>query len=357
MRAAFLFGLVCLVACGSDDEAPFGPSTAGSGGAGDVGGSSASSGSAGAGTGAASSSAGNGGSAGSGGSAIGGEGGGGGFPSPVPDDCITDVSAKADHVYQCSDLAWNASVPGECLTKACGLVFDVHGFTMSGQMQEANTRLAELGAAAGYIVVQPNADPAPPSAGWAAAEDDPKVLDFIQRVMAAFHTDPKRLHFTGFSQGGDMSWRFLCDHADIIASAAPSAFGQSADEDCFSKGVAPSREIPILYMHGTSDNLVSFSNAEAARDAVIDVWGLAEESVVSSDADHVWTRYTNATGAVFELLQHDYTGVAILGSHCYPGSTDPGGAPGQLFSFKCDPPNAFDWGEAALAFFQAHPLP
>lgn len=345
MRAALLLGLVCLVGCGSDDEDPAKTSTGGAGGA-----SGSSSG------GSAGSSSG-----GSAGTTTGGTGGSGGsagaFPAPVPDDCITDVSAKPDHVYQCSGLAWNASVPAECLGKACGLIFDVHGFTMSGQMENANTKLAELGAAAGYIVVQPNADPAPPAASWTAADDDPKVIDFIQRMMTAFHTDPKRLHFTGFSQGGDMSWRFLCDHADIIASAAPAAFGHSAGEKCFSKGQAPSREIPILYMHGTTDNLVPFASAEAARDAVISVWGLAQDSVVESDEDHVWTRYTNATGAVFEFLQHDYTGAALLGSHCYPGSTDPSGAPGQLFSFKCDQAAAFNWGEVALAFFQAHPLP
>lgn len=359
MRAAIAVGLVWLLGCGSD-ELPFtsaGSSSSGATGASGSSGAGASGSGAGGSTGGGAASTGNG-AGGNGGDAAGGSGGSGGsFPDPVPDDCITDVTAKADHVYQCSGLAWNVSVPAMCLAQACGLIFDVHGFTMSGAMQEANTELAALGAAAGYIVVQPNADPAPPGAAWDAGVDDPKVIDFIERMSAAFHTDPKRLHFTGFSQGGDMSWRFLCDHADIIASAAPAAFGHSANEDCFSKGVAPSREIPTLYMHGTTDNLVSFSAAEAARDAVIDVWGLSVDTEISSDADHEWTRYTNASGAVFEFLQHDYTGSLVLGAHCFPGSTDPGGAPGQLFSFKCDQATAFHWGEAALAFFQAHPLP
>jgi Phospholipase/Carboxylesterase len=314
----------------------------GSGGASGAGGSGASGGSAGAGG-----SAGTPGSGGSGGAPIG---------PPVPDDCITDVSPAPDHVYDCSGLKFNASVPDACVKFACGLIFDVHGFTMSGAMQENNTKLSELGAQHGYIVVHPTAPAGPLGPSWTAASDDPKVFDFMQRTIAAFHVDAKRVHFTGFSQGGDMSWRFICNHSDVIASAAPAAYGFSGDEKCYSQGVSPAREMPMLYMHGTKDNLVNFSQAAAARDAVIGVLGMQQDSVVETDASHIWTRYKNANGTVFEFIQHDYTGNAILGGHCYPGSTDTGGEPGQLFPFACDPPNAFTWGEVVMQFFLAHPM-
>ena len=153
-----------------------------------------------------------------------------------------------------------------------------------------------------------------------------------------------------------MSWRFICDHSDVIASAAPAAFGHSADEKCFSKGVAPAREMPILYMHGTRTISVQFRGRhcgarrsdQRARHAKGPAW--------KSDPTHTWTRYKNANGTVFEFIQHDYTANAILGGHCYPGSTDPGGAPGQLFPFACTPPNSFIWGEAVIEFFLAHPM-
>ena len=83
---------------------------------------------------------------------------------------------------------------------------------------------------------------------------------------------------------------------------------------------------------------------------------MQQDSVVESDSSHQWTRYKNAKGTVFEFIQHDYTGVALLGGHCYPGSTDPGGETGQLFSFKCDQTAAFNWGEAVMQFFLAHPM-
>jgi hypothetical protein len=39
------------------------------------------------------------------------------------------------------------------------------------------------------------------------------------------------------------------------------------------------------------------------------------------------------------------------------GSTDPGGLTGQLFSFKCEQPASFTWGDEVMKFFVAHPKP
>jgi len=375
-RAALVLGLACvaLAACGGDDSgeaasggaagassgggAPSGGSggnagsPAGGGSGGSAGsGATASGGSAGAAGGGGSSSGGSAGAAGTGGS------GGAPIPPPVADDCITDVSAKPDHVFACSALKWNVSVPAACLTNACGLIFDVHGFSMSGKMEDANTHLTTLGAQHGFIVVNPNAEPAPPLSSWTAASDDPKVFDFLQRTVKAFHVDQKRIHFTGFSQGGDMTWRFICDHSDVIASAAPAAFGQSAQELCFSKGKAPARDVPILYMHGTKDTLVPFSSAQAARDAVISAYSATKSTTVSSDGMHLWDRYVGVKGTVFEFLQHDYTGAVLTQGHCFPGSDDPSGQPGQVFSFKCNQASPFKWGEAVMQFFLTHPMP
>lgn len=346
--SAALFVTVALGvgACGSEDsgDAPATGGTSSTGGASNTGGmagSTATGGGAGVGSGGTSGSPGGGGT-------------GGGLTS---DDCIKDVTAKPDHVFDCSGLKWNVSVPPACAAGGCGLIMDVHGFSMSGKMEDNNTKLAALGAKNGFIVVSPNADPAPPLSGWVAAEDDPKVFDFMQRTIKVFQVDKKRVHFTGFSQGGDMTWRFICDHSDVIASAAPAGFGHSAQENCYSKGKAPARPMPMLYMHGTKDALVNFSTAAAARDSVIKVLGLTDKSSVSGDSMHTWDRHTNAKGDVFEMLQHEYSGATLLGGHCYPGSTDPGGEPGQVFSFKCDQTAAFNWGEAVMTFFLAHPLP
>jgi hypothetical protein len=290
-----------------------------------------------------------------------GDGTTGGFPAPIPDDCIDDVAAGA-HVYACDDLTFDVEIPAACLQEACGLIVDVHGFTMSGQMQDANTNMRALGSERGYIVMQPNATPAPPGASWTPGVDDDKVFAFMMRLATAFHVDDRRLHFTGFSQGGAMSWRFACAHSDVLASVAPAAAcsdGGGVLQDCaFMGDEVPAEPLPILYMHGTTDALVAFDCAPPRRDAVVAAFGLGEEQVVAEDEGHRWTRHEGRDRGLLEFIEHDYAAASpLLGGHCYPGSDDPGDAPGQLFPFKCEDESAFVWGEVAIDFFDAHPRP
>jgi polyhydroxybutyrate depolymerase len=346
------FGLVLglLVACGDDG-------TTSDGG----GGSGAATSSGGQNTGAGSSTGGAGGAP-NGGSASGGAASGGSAAGGAS-GCIDDVSATERRVVSCGPLTYDVAIPEACPAQGCGLIFDVHGLTMSGEMQEANTGLAQRGREAGYVVVQPNATPAPPAASWAAAEDDAEVFGFLEQAIAGYSIDPKRVHFTGFSQGGDMTWRMLCNHSEVFASVAPAAFGLSQDEQCFRTGTAPSTKVPILFMHGQFDNLVPFPQALAARDAVIGVLDLTLVGEVDflggapPPGGPKRTRYSGEGNALLEFVEHGYGGVPTLGGHCYPGSEDPGTAQGQLFTFKCNPPNAFHWGAEVLAFFQAHPKP
>lgn len=273
--------------------------------------------------------------------------------SPAGDasSCIADRSAGA-HVYDCDGFKYDVQVPAACTSPGCGIVLDVHGFTMSGKMEDDNTNMRALGETYGYVVVQPNANPAPPAASWNPSTDDDKVFAFFMQAVDAFAVDRNKLHMTGFSQGGMMSSRFLCKHADVFASIAPGA-GTGCS---FSGSDTPARQIDVLYMHGTKDALVPFSQGTAQRDALVAAWGMGSETTVESDGAHTWSRWTNASGTTFEFIQHDYQAATpILGGHCFPGSTDKGGEPGQLFPFNCVGTTAFTWGEAAMKFFRAHP--
>jgi hypothetical protein len=127
----------------------------------------------------------------------------------------------------------------------------------------------------------------------------------------------------------------------------------------------PSRELDILYMHGTQDGLVDFANAVTLRDAVIAHYHLDAGTKVAGDGTFTRTRYAAPGGHVFEFIQHDYVsdsavgipplGVAIKG-HCFPGSQDQTiTLPGQLMAFGCKPPTSFDWGEEVTQFFIRHP--
>jgi len=281
----------------------------------------------------------------------------------VVDPCFPDP--YTGHVlYACNGIEFDVEVPAGCVGGGCGIILDVHGLTMSAEMEDANTELRSRGAAAGFIVVQPSANPAPPQARW-TADDEPRVYDFLTRAIAVYGVDPDRVHMTGFSQGGFMTWRFVCQHADLFASVAPAAAATNcgAPACSFTGSELPSRQLDILYMHGSADhNYIPFGCAQPQVEAIVGAWGLADQGVIASGTGFTRRRYANAN-ATLEFLVHDYSSNAQvplvsaskLQGHCYPGSTDDGGAPGQLFPFRCEQPAGFVWGNEVVSFFVAHP--
>lgn len=275
------------------------------------------------------------------------------------DECVTEVSV-GEHVFHCDGISFDVAVPDTCASEHCGLILDVHGGCMSGRMEDANTNLRALGRQRGYIVIQPNANPAPPFSSWSTA-DDATILAFVERVIEIWDVDTNRVHLTGFSQGGFMTWRILCRDTGLFASVAPAAAAENAStlapEGCLlSEAGALDPGVDILYMAGSDDVFIDIEVARAQRDDAIATLGAGAGQEVAGDDAFSRTRYQNAEGTVLEYIEHDYTTSNVfLGGHCYPGSTDPGAEPGQLFSFACEGPSAFHWGQAAIEFFVAHP--
>lgn len=296
-----------------------------------------------------------------------------GVSGPMPVGCVTTVAA-GHHALRCDGITWELELSAACARGGCGLIVDVHGLTMNGNSQDKSTRLRSLGPPRGFVIAQPTAPSSALGPSWTPGSDDPKVWAFLQQLQRALVIDPKRVHMTGFSQGGAMTWRMLCAHADVFASVAPiaAADAQSLSSntapfvlDCpFTAARSPSREVPVLQMHGASDGLVPIAKGQQQRDAVIAAWSLGTPTVVSSDAQHTRTRYSSSSGLVFEYLQHayavttPYVPVPLVG-HCIPGGNDlrANGALGQTMFFSCAPPNAFVWGEVVLQFFVDHPKP
>lgn len=289
------------------------------------------------------------------------------FPEPAPTGCVTD-GAAGEHRLQCGGLRVDVSVPEPCLGAACGVILDVHGWTMDGDAQDANTGLRALGRQRDYIVVQPTAPPGfMAETSWSDA-DDAAVLAALDDVADSWHADPGRVHVTGFSQGGLMTWRMICHEADRFASAAPAAAAgvQLAGVDgcdidqtpgcAFAGDEQPSTHLPILYLHGHHDALVDFQCAEAQRQTLVDAWGLGDPETLSTDAGHSRTRHTDPDGTPFEFLEHEYVSpVVFLEGHCFPGSDDHEATlDGQLFGFACEDEDTFVWGEEVIDFFDRH---
>jgi len=312
---------------------------------------------------------------------------------PTPVGCVTDVE-PGSHLFECDTTVHSVTVPEACTKTACGVIVDVHGGMMSSQMQDKNTELSALGVKHGYIVIQPNALQNPvlldqrlfvPDTETEKA-DDTRVMNILMQVIEAFHADQDRIHMTGFSEGGYMTWRWYCAHSDLLASVAPGAaawecanlasLGLTPPEvGCeLTQSARPARNIPVLYMQGMMDGLVDPECADGwVRSNVLSTLELGEGTTLAGDPDfatasYVRTRYEDPSGVPFEYIQHQYTsdssflGVPIVG-HCYPGSSDLTVTPpeqtvvppDQLMAFGCKDDCDFDWGEEVIAFFMAHP--
>lgn len=276
--------------------------------------------------------------------------------------CIT--ATVGTNVFSCGDFGVTVAAPALCSAQSCPILLDIHGLGMSADAEDANTNLRALGNAAGFIVVQPTA-PSRTVYGptWLNTDDDAVWAAFMQ-AKAAWKADDKRVHVTGFSQGGYMAWRLLCEHSDVLASVAPGAAGvdkcpaDNFNTTCaFTGASVPKAPIDVLFVAGNQDAIVPPSCTAPQIAAVVAAWG-GTKTKIDGDGSFERDRYTGAAGNDFEVLTHDYTTdpAGLLASnkgHCYPGATPKTGTVWDAVA--CKPPNSFAWGQEVLQFFIAHP--
>jgi pimeloyl-ACP methyl ester carboxylesterase len=282
---------------------------------------------------------------------------------PMPAGCVTDVST-GDHVYTCGGLQVDARIPAQCQAPGCGLILVLHGDTGTGLLMDAHVKMRDLGQQNGYVVIAPSGPPWPggPGSTWNSS-NDATLVSMVTQFRDVFRVDPKKIHVTGFSRGGFMTWRLLCDHADLFASAAPAGAGFGGgfgETTCFQQNRAPSRKIPITFLMGRTDVSVGYSNMVGIRDAAITNYAVTGPTVLASDANYTHNRWTNSSGFVIETWDHAYenyptSDFASAKGHCIVGSTTDPTAP--QYAIPCQPPNAFVWGEEVMKFFMANPMP
>jgi pimeloyl-ACP methyl ester carboxylesterase len=248
-------------------------------------------------------------------------------------------TATAGHqVVSCPmGVTMDVEISAACATGGCGILFDVHGFTMSANVEDTHTRMRLLAPPLGFVVVQPST-----TGLWGTGQYDGVIWDFMHATASVLHTDPDRLHFMGFSQGADLTFHMLCQHADAIASIAPDS-----GNGCFTPGTVPSTERPVLYVQGTKDNIQSWSLfGPPVRDGILGTWPFGSPTTISSATAYIATKWTTTAGTDFEFWQHDYVDGSLLGGHCLA-------VPNGTGAFKCE--NAeFDYSAQVLRFFTAH---
>ncbi len=140
------------------------------------------------------------------------------------------------------------------------VVLNFHGLGSTGIQQVALTDYEALAKSEGFIVVHPTGLDIPGrGASWELDQTDipgrddlAYANDLIDLMIADYCGDTNRIYSTGMSNGGFFTSRLVCELADRLA-AASSIAGVSHFDDC-----NPSRAVPFLAFHGTSDKVVPF---------------------------------------------------------------------------------------------------
>tara|TARA_Y100000589_G_C27164747_1_gene634278 strand:+ start:364 stop:1440 length:1077 start_codon:yes stop_codon:yes gene_type:complete len=188
-------------------------------------------------------------------------------------------------------------------------------------------------------------------------DDSGYLRQLIELIQAQYAVDASSIHFTGISNGGFMSYRMACDHADLIASIVPIAGTSYLDvEDC-----TPSEPVHVLHIHGTQDSTIRYDGGCI----VFSCYPGAEESVSN------WTGYNGCDfipqdgGPAFNLdwsVGGNETTSTIYEQNCEEGVTVElwemaGSEHVPNFRRNSDAPSENLFANLAIDWMLAHPKP
>jgi polyhydroxybutyrate depolymerase len=241
-------------------------------------------------------------------------------------------------------------------TKPTPIVLNFHGLAGSPSQEEGLTLMDAEADSQGFVVVYPQGTGALPS--WnagaccgTAVSDNVDDVGFTSDLLDALEdklcADETRVFVTGMSNGGFFSHVLGCDMADRIAAIAPVA-GVLGIPTC-----NPSRPVPVIEFHGTSDPLVPYDGDPAiGYPSVADtVAGWVQRDGCTGSPT---TTYSNGDATCVTYAQCSQGADVTLCTITGGGHTWPGGTPFPLLGATSTDISATD---AMWTFFQSHPLP
>ncbi len=137
----------------------------------------------------------------------------------------------------------------------------LHGYTSSASAIQSYSDWDEIAASEGVVVVYPqgtqdffgiphwNAN-----SGFSTTDDHGFLVALVQHLQQEYGLSPDCTYSCGMSNGGFMSYSLACEHPEVFA-AVGSVTGSMSTSDF---GCVPNEVVPIIHLHGTEDNIVSY---------------------------------------------------------------------------------------------------
>ncbi len=146
------------------------------------------------------------------------------------------------------------------------LVVLLHGYGATGFLQDVYLELSQPALDRGVIFVAPTGtEDSLGRAFWNATsgccnfddlevDDDAYLMGLVDEISATLNVDPARVFFVGHSNGGFMSHRLACDHADRVAAITVLAGAMELD----TSSCQPSEPVSVMQIHGTADDTIAY---------------------------------------------------------------------------------------------------
>lgn len=179
---------------------------------------------------------------------------------PTSTSTTTGSPVRAYNKFVPSSYSKNSSVP---------LVVLLHGYGSSGAQLDSYMKFQSVAEKNKFILVSPDGTIDPIGKRfWNATDaccsffsqvdDDAYLLSILKEMESNYSIDAKRIYFVGHSNGGFMSYRMACRHADRIAAIASLA-GASYFKatDCGAKS-----PVSVLQVHGTKDETILYEGGQ-----------------------------------------------------------------------------------------------
>ena len=159
------------------------------------------------------------------------------------------------------DRSYRAYIPKSLAPNGNALVIALHGSGGDADSFAPVTGFDALAETGHFVAVYPDGYHQTWNAGRCCGDaviQGSGDVAFIRGLIELFeadptlHIDPAAIYVSGFSLGGMMAYRIGCELADRIAAIGVVS-GVLVYESC-----QPSRSVPLVHIHGTSDHVVPY---------------------------------------------------------------------------------------------------
>jgi polyhydroxybutyrate depolymerase len=223
--------------------------------------------------------------------------------------------------------------PGYTASNAYPMVLNFHGYTSTGAQQQGYSLMNTVADTAGFIAVYPDGIANSWNVGFGftpyftGVDDIGFVNALIDTMMVHYHIDADAVYATGMSNGGYLSNRLACELPNRIAAIASVTGPMTDSTEAYCN---PSRKVPAMHIHGTTDPIVNYNGAAQSLSVaeLISFWGNHNGCPISSiDIPYPDVNTGDGSTATRKNYQPCTDGAEVVlieianGGHTWPGAS------------------------------------